>query len=163
MIISGHIRVEGAKKLGWTHITAWVRDELGGDDDAINRRHIEANLDRRQLGRLDRGRLALRPMESERGRRDATWTDGGRDGAGGGKQTGRTGTGTRRAKKWASSWDFRVDRSIGSSTSSRPRWRSSRPTIDARSRSSWPRGWPGWAGASSSRSPRRSRRVATRR
>src|SRR4051794_19579907 len=48
MVISGHQRHRAAKKLGWAEITAWVRDDLAGDNAAIARRHIEANLDRRQ-------------------------------------------------------------------------------------------------------------------
>jgi ParB-like chromosome segregation protein Spo0J len=79
MIIDGHQRIRAAKELGWTEITAWVREDLAGDDAAINRRHIEANLNRRQLDRLDRARLAKRLMQLERSRGRRTLSDGDRD------------------------------------------------------------------------------------
>jgi ParB family chromosome partitioning protein len=65
VIIDGHQRVRAAEELGWTEIKAWVRDDLT-DWDAIQRAHISANKDRRQLDPLDKARLAKRQMEIER-------------------------------------------------------------------------------------------------
>ena len=51
-IISGHQRIKAAKLLGWTEIRCWVRHDLAEQgDDAVERRLIEANFHRRQLGR----------------------------------------------------------------------------------------------------------------
>ena len=66
-IIDGHQRVRAARKLGRAEITVWVREDLAGDERAVDRRHIEANLHRRQLAPLDRVRLARRMLEIERG------------------------------------------------------------------------------------------------
>jgi ParB-like chromosome segregation protein Spo0J len=57
VIVDGHQRVRAALELGWTHIQVWVRDDLV-DQAAVDRRHIEANFNRRQLTGLDRARLA---------------------------------------------------------------------------------------------------------
>jgi ParB-like chromosome segregation protein Spo0J len=56
VVIDGHQRLRAARELGWETIDVWVRDDLP-DQKAIDQRHIEANLDRRQLTRLDQARL----------------------------------------------------------------------------------------------------------
>ncbi len=56
-IISGHGRVEAAKRLGWKTIQCWVRHDLAAaGPEAVEARLIEANLYRRQLIRLDMAR-----------------------------------------------------------------------------------------------------------
>jgi ParB family chromosome partitioning protein len=67
VVIDGHQRLRAARELGWERIQVWVRDDLV-DQSAIDQRHIEANLDRRQLGRLEQARLirALCDLERER-------------------------------------------------------------------------------------------------
>jgi hypothetical protein len=67
-IIDGHQRVRAAKELGWVEITVWVRDDIADDQAAIDRRHLDANRDRRQLDPLDKVRLARRLAEMELGR-----------------------------------------------------------------------------------------------
>ncbi len=74
-IIDGHQRVRAADQLGWSEIRVWVRDDLAGDQDAIDRAHVLANRDRRQLDTIDRVRLALRLEEIERGRKVASLSD----------------------------------------------------------------------------------------
>jgi ParB-like nuclease domain len=73
-IIDGHQRVRVAVQLGWNEIRVRIRGDLDGNPDAIARAHIEANLVRRQLGPLDKARLARRLMELERGRRSASFS-----------------------------------------------------------------------------------------
>ncbi len=68
-IIDGHQRVRAAHQLGWVEICAWVRDDLAGNQDAIDRAHIAANRDRRQLDLLSQVRLARRQAELDKGRR----------------------------------------------------------------------------------------------
>jgi ParB family chromosome partitioning protein len=51
-IISGHGRVEAAKKLGWKTIRCWVRHDMD-TPQAIETRLIEVNLHRRQMTSLD--------------------------------------------------------------------------------------------------------------
>ena len=67
-IIAGHKRVAAATLLGWTEITVWVRDDLAGDAAAAERRLIEDNLTRRQLGPLGLARCykRLKELESRR-------------------------------------------------------------------------------------------------
>jgi ParB/RepB/Spo0J family partition protein len=67
-IIDGHERVRAARALGLTEIPVRVRDDLA-DQTAIDRRHAEANLNRRQLDPLDRARLALHLFQLEKGRK----------------------------------------------------------------------------------------------
>jgi ParB-like chromosome segregation protein Spo0J len=67
-IIDGHERVRAAQVLGLPEIPVRVRDDLV-DQTAIDRRHAEANLNRRQLDPLDRARLALHLFRLEKGRR----------------------------------------------------------------------------------------------
>jgi len=56
-IISGHQRVQAATRLGWTEITCWVRDDLVAQgDEAVERRFIESNFNRRQLTPLEQAR-----------------------------------------------------------------------------------------------------------
>jgi ParB/RepB/Spo0J family partition protein len=69
VIIDGHQRVRAARELGWSEITVWVRDNLAGDQAAIDRAHIGANMNRRQLDPLDKVRLARRLAELELGRK----------------------------------------------------------------------------------------------
>jgi ParB-like chromosome segregation protein Spo0J len=61
VIIDGHQRWRAVGELGWDEVQVWVRDDLS--DPQIERRHIEANLNRRQLDLLDRVRLAVRLFE----------------------------------------------------------------------------------------------------
>jgi ParB-like chromosome segregation protein Spo0J len=67
-IIDGHERVRAARALGLTEIPVRVRDDLT-DQIAIDRRHAEANLNRRQLDPLDRARLAVHLFQLENGRK----------------------------------------------------------------------------------------------
>jgi ParB-like chromosome segregation protein Spo0J len=67
-IIDGHERVRAARALGLTEITVRVRDDLI-EQTAIDRRHAEANLNRRQLDPLDRARLAVHLFQLETGRK----------------------------------------------------------------------------------------------
>ncbi len=69
VIIDGHQRVRAARRLGWTHITVWVRDDLADDQVAIDRAHIDANQNRRQLDPLDEVRMARRRAEMKLGRK----------------------------------------------------------------------------------------------
>jgi len=70
MIISGHQRVRAAKLLGWKEVRCWVRHDLEkAGPDAVERRFIEANFNRRQLGPLDKARCYRRLKELERGGR----------------------------------------------------------------------------------------------
>ena len=64
-IIDGHQRVRAARELEWDEITVWVRDDIAGDQDAIDRRHLDANRNRRHLDPLDKVRLARRLAEME--------------------------------------------------------------------------------------------------
>jgi ParB-like chromosome segregation protein Spo0J len=67
-IIDGHERVRAARAIGLTEIPVRVRDDLA-DQTAIDRRHAEANLNRRQLDPLDRARLAVHLFQLENGRK----------------------------------------------------------------------------------------------
>ena len=70
MIISGHQRVRAAELLGWKKIRCWVRRDLAeAGSAAVERRFIEANFYRRQLGPLDKARCYQRLKELERGGR----------------------------------------------------------------------------------------------
>jgi len=66
--IDGHQRKRAAEMLGWDEVRVLVRYDLEGDEFAIERRMIEANLHRRQLDALDRVRLARRMLEIEQRR-----------------------------------------------------------------------------------------------
>jgi len=68
-VIDGHQRWRAARKLGWATVTVVVRHDLAGDEAAIERRMIEANLNRRQLDVLDRVRLARRMLEIDEKKR----------------------------------------------------------------------------------------------
>jgi len=68
-VIDGHQRWRAAQKLGWATVTVVVRHDLAGDEAAIERRMIEANLNRRQLDILDRVRLARRMLEIDEKKR----------------------------------------------------------------------------------------------
>jgi ParB family chromosome partitioning protein len=65
VVIDGHQRLKAARELGWETIDVWVRDDLK-DQQAIDQRHIQANLDRRQLTRLEQARLIKALYEMER-------------------------------------------------------------------------------------------------
>jgi ParB family transcriptional regulator, chromosome partitioning protein len=68
VVIDGHQRLRAARELGWKEIQVWVRDDLT-DQQEIDQRHIEANLDRRQLNRLEQARLIKALCEMERSNR----------------------------------------------------------------------------------------------
>ena len=56
-IITGHKRVAAARFLGWTELDVWVRDDLEAEGAvAVERRLIDDNLNRRQLGPLGMAR-----------------------------------------------------------------------------------------------------------
>ena len=65
VVIDGHQRLRAARELGWETIQVWVRDDLM-DSQAVDQRHIEANLDRRQLTRLEQARLIKALCDLER-------------------------------------------------------------------------------------------------
>jgi ParB family chromosome partitioning protein len=67
-LIAGHKRVAAAKLLGWTTITVWVRDDLAQDPAAAERRLIEDNLNRGQLGPLATARCYRGLKELDRKR-----------------------------------------------------------------------------------------------
>jgi ParB-like chromosome segregation protein Spo0J len=50
IIICGHKRVAAARLLGWTEIDVWVRTDLADKPAEVERRLVEDNLYRRQLG-----------------------------------------------------------------------------------------------------------------
>jgi len=69
VIIDGHQRVRAAMKLGLDEVSVWVRDDLK-DDEAVEKRFIEANLNRRQMSKLDQARCYRRWKQIERCRDD---------------------------------------------------------------------------------------------
>ncbi len=75
VIIAGHKRVAAAKSLGWAEVAAWVRDDLVGDDAAVERRLVEDNLTRRQLGPLAMARCYKALKVLERTSKSARLTD----------------------------------------------------------------------------------------
>jgi ParB-like chromosome segregation protein Spo0J len=66
-VIAGHKRLAAARLLGWPEIDVWVRADLAGDPAAAERRLIEDNLNRRQLGPLGLARCyqALKALASK--------------------------------------------------------------------------------------------------
>jgi ParB-like chromosome segregation protein Spo0J len=71
VIIDGHQRVHVAKELSLKEVVVWVREDLP-DQKAIDRRHLLANLGRRQLTKLDIARLVVelcRLEQDTRGKR----------------------------------------------------------------------------------------------
>ena len=69
-IICGHQRVAAARLLGWTKIDCIVRDDLAAAGaEAVERRLIEDNLNRRQLTELDIARLYRGLKEQRRVKR----------------------------------------------------------------------------------------------
>ncbi len=64
VIIAGHGRVAAAQLLGWPEIDCWLRDDL--TDEQADRRHVEDNLHRRQLSKLELARAykALLELDS---------------------------------------------------------------------------------------------------
>lgn len=66
--IDGHQRRRAAEELGLTEVPVRVRYDLAGNTAAIERAHLEANLNRRQLDPLDRVRIARRLAEIRYGR-----------------------------------------------------------------------------------------------
>jgi ParB family chromosome partitioning protein len=68
-IVAGHKRLAAARLLGWAELTVWVRDDLADDPAAAERRLIEDNLNRRQLGPLELARCYrhLKLLEARRG------------------------------------------------------------------------------------------------
>ena len=69
VIIDGHQRVRAALKLGLDEVSVWVRDDLK-DDEAVEKRFIEANFNRRQMSKLDQARCYRRLRQIERCRDD---------------------------------------------------------------------------------------------
>jgi hypothetical protein len=67
-VIDGHGRIEAVRRLGRKEIAVCVRRDLADDWVAIDRRHIEVNVDRPSSEKLDRVRLAVRMLEIEKGR-----------------------------------------------------------------------------------------------
>jgi ParB/RepB/Spo0J family partition protein len=71
-IIAGHKRTTAARLLGWTEVRVWVREDLAHDPVAVERRLIEDNLNRRQLGPIALARcyrqLKLLERRNQRGR-----------------------------------------------------------------------------------------------
>ena len=67
VIIDGHQRLRAAMQLGWKEIKVRVRHDLR-DQYEIDKRHIEANLTRRQLSKLDQVRLIKARCGLERNR-----------------------------------------------------------------------------------------------
>jgi ParB family chromosome partitioning protein len=74
-IIAGHKRIEAARRLGWNKVRVWVREDLANDPVAVERRLIEDNLHRRQLGPIAVARcyrqLKLLEQRYQRGRLSA--------------------------------------------------------------------------------------------
>lgn len=68
LVIDGHQRLRAARELRWKEIQVWVRDDLQ-DQQAIDQRHIEANLDRRQLTRIEQAKLIKALCDLERNNR----------------------------------------------------------------------------------------------
>jgi ParB-like chromosome segregation protein Spo0J len=66
VIIDGHQRWRAVGELGWDELRVWIRDDLVGDQ--IERRHLDANRNRRQLDMLDQVRLEVRLFELEKKR-----------------------------------------------------------------------------------------------
>ncbi len=59
-IVAGHRRVAAAKAIGWTEISAVVRQDLASlGEEAIVAFLIRDNSERRQLSPLERGRCAF--------------------------------------------------------------------------------------------------------
>ena len=63
VIIDGHCRIEAAKELGWEKILAVVIEV--NDDAETRRRHLEANVNRRHLEKIDHVRLIKANLELE--------------------------------------------------------------------------------------------------
>jgi ParB/RepB/Spo0J family partition protein len=72
VLIAGHKRVAAATLLGWAEVDVWVRDDLANDPVAAERRLIEDNLYRRQLGPLEVARCYKRLKEMGR-KTDYRW------------------------------------------------------------------------------------------
>jgi ParB/RepB/Spo0J family partition protein len=77
-VLDGHQRLRALTRLGWSEVPVLVREDLADDPMAAERRAIDANRDRRQLGVLDQARLAKRLLELARRRPDglAGWERG---------------------------------------------------------------------------------------
>jgi ParB-like chromosome segregation protein Spo0J len=52
-ILAGHGRLKAAQLLGWEEVTVWVRDDLAGKPLEAERRLVDDNLGRRQMGPLE--------------------------------------------------------------------------------------------------------------
>jgi ParB-like chromosome segregation protein Spo0J len=61
VIIAGHSRVAAARRLGWSEIDCWLRDDLSPAE--VDRRHVRDNLNRRQMSRLEFARACQRMRE----------------------------------------------------------------------------------------------------
>ena len=66
--IDGHQRVRAAIQLGWERIDVWIRDDLA-DDAAVEKRFLEANLNRRQMSKLEMARAYVALKDNEQRQR----------------------------------------------------------------------------------------------
>jgi ParB-like chromosome segregation protein Spo0J len=66
VLITGHKRTAAARRLGWRHVDAWIREDLAAQGEAaVERRMIEDNQTRRHLDPLSLVRCALRLKQLE--------------------------------------------------------------------------------------------------
>jgi ParB/RepB/Spo0J family partition protein len=65
-IIAGHKRTTAARLLGWIEVRVWVREDLARDSVTVERRMIEDNLHRRQLGPIALARCYRQLIHLER-------------------------------------------------------------------------------------------------
>jgi len=69
-VIDGHQRLRAAIKLGWKTLKVWIRDDLKTDRD-VSIRFVQANLNRRQMSKLDKARAYIYMRDLERQKRNA--------------------------------------------------------------------------------------------
>lgn len=76
-VISGHGRLAAVKLLGWKKVRCRVRTDLEADGpDAVKRRLLEANLNRRQLGMIEQAKHYQELLLIER-KRESRFADHG--------------------------------------------------------------------------------------
>jgi len=68
VIIDGAQRNRAALELGWERVRVWIRNDLV-DDLAVEKRFIEANLNRRQMSKLEMARAYVTLKDTERRQR----------------------------------------------------------------------------------------------
>ncbi len=73
VLIDGHTRLSVAKSLGKTHINAFIIDL---DDDQLNERFIKGNLNRRQLGPVEKARVVQELVKNRRNLNGKTGSHG---------------------------------------------------------------------------------------